>query len=77
MSVYLSDEITLQDLIAKFPAAYIAEFTVGTIRSEGCIIVRDPNDPAHGLIYDAQKLGDQRLSKGQARRIRDAATLRR
>lgn len=75
MSVYLSDRISLKDVISKNPGCYVAEFTVQTIRQVGCIIARDPNDPAHGLIYDKTKLGDQSISRGQAHRIRDAARL--
>jgi hypothetical protein len=75
MSVYLSDNISLADVSAKNPGCYIAELTAGVIRAQRCIIARDPNDPAHGLVYDEKKLGDQTLSKSQAHRIRDAAKL--
>lgn len=71
VSVYLSDCISLVDVVARNPGACIAEFTVGDARRENCRVRRDPNDPAHGLIYDNQKPGERSLTRGQARRIRD------
>ena len=75
VSVYFSDHISLIDVMARSAGAYIAQFTVGDARQEGCRVRRDPNDPAHGLIYDNQKPGERPLTRGQARRIRDKATL--
>ena len=75
MSVYLSDRISLAQVQAANLGSFVAEFLIGDARNEKCIVVRDPANPAHGLIYDAQKLGDQRISRSQAHRIRDASTL--
>jgi hypothetical protein len=75
VSVHLSDYISLADVVARSPGAYVAEFTVGDARRENCRVRRDPNDPAHGLIYDNQKPGERSLTRGQARRIRDRARL--
>ena len=75
VSVYLSDYISLTDVVATNHGAYIAEFTVGDARRENCRVRRDPNDSAHGLIYDNQKPGERSLTRGQARRIRDRARL--
>jgi hypothetical protein len=75
VSVYPSDYISLADVVTRNPGAYIAEFTVGDARRERCRVQRDPNDPGHGLIYDDQKPGERALTRGQARRIRDKATL--
>ncbi len=75
VSVYLSDCISLTDVIAKNQGAYLAEFTAGVARGENCRVRRDPNDPAHGLIYDNQKPGERSLTRGQAHRIRDGAKL--
>lgn len=75
VSVYLSDYISLTDVVARNLGAYIAEFTVGDARRVNCRVRRDPSDPAHGLIYDNQKPGKRALTRGQARRIRDSAKL--
>jgi len=75
VSVYLSDHISLADVAARNPGAYFAEFIVGDARRQNCRVRRDPNDPAHGLIYDNQKPGERPLTRGQARRIRDRAKL--
>lgn len=75
VSVYLSDHVSLSDVMKKNPGAWIAKLTVGDARQESCRIRRDPNDPAHGLIYDNQKPGERALTRGQARRIRDSAKL--
>lgn len=75
VSVYLSDCMSLADVLTGNPGAYIAEFTAGDARRENCRIRRDPNDRAHGLIYDNQKPGERTLTRGQARRIRDSAKL--
>jgi hypothetical protein len=75
MSVYLSDQVTLSQVIAQNKGCFVAELTVGTIRQERCIIARDPNDPAHGLVYNENDPGDRRISSGQAKRMRDCARL--
>lgn len=75
VSVYLSDYVSLSDVVKRNPGAYVAEFKAGDARGERCRVRRDPNDPGHGLIYDDQKPGERALTRGQARRIRDKATL--
>jgi hypothetical protein len=75
MSVYMSDQIALTQVQGSNSGSFVAEFSVGVLRRENCIIVRDPSDYAHGLIYDAQQPGDRRITRGQSRRIRDAASL--
>ena len=75
MSVYLSDQIALTQVQVANPGSFVAEFPVEVIRKENCIIARDPNDYAHGLIYDALKPGERRITRGQAHRIRNAARL--
>ncbi len=75
MSVYLSDQIALTQVQVANPGSFVAEFPVEVIRKENSIIVRDPNDYAHGLIYDALKPGERRITRGQAHRIRNAARL--
>jgi hypothetical protein len=74
MSVFMSDQIALSRVQVENPGAFVAQFTVADILKEDCIIMRDPQDYAHGLIYDRTDPG-RRISRGQARRIRDAATL--
>jgi|SRR6266446_2227573 len=75
MSVYMSDQIALSQVQVNNPGCFIAQFTVAVVLKENCIITRDPGDYAHGLIYDAQKPGERRITRGQAHRIRNAATL--
>jgi hypothetical protein len=75
VSVHMSDHVSQTDVVRKNPGAYLAEFTVGDARRENCRVRRDPNDAAHGLIYDDQKPGDRPLTRGQVRRIRDSAKL--
>lgn len=75
MSVYMSDQIALAQVQVANSGCFVAEFSVAVLRRENCIIARDPNDYAHGLIYDAQQPGDRRITRGQAHRIRNAASL--
>ena len=75
LSVRLSDKISKAQVFANAPGCYLAEFTVGIARKYGCRVRRDPNDLAHGLIYDDAKPGDRPIPQKHARRIRDAATL--
>jgi hypothetical protein len=75
VSVHMSDCVSQTDVVRRNPGAYLAEFTVGDARREHCRVRRDPNNAAHGLIYDDQKPGERSLTRGQARRIRDSAKL--
>lgn len=75
MSVRMSDNITRSQVMANAPGSYLAEFTVGTARANGCIVCRDPNDASHGLIYDNLKPGERAIPQKTARRIRNSATL--
>jgi hypothetical protein len=63
MSVYMSDQISLAQVQVANVGSFVAEFSVGVLRRENCIITRDPKDYAHGLIYDAQHPGDRRITK--------------
>jgi hypothetical protein len=71
----MSDKISRAQVVANAPGCYLAEFTVGTARRQNCIVCRDPNDPAHGLIYGKAKPGDRPITQKHARHIRDASTL--
>jgi hypothetical protein len=73
MSVRMSDHISKAQVVANAPGCDLAEFTVGDARAQKCIVVRDPADPAHGLIYDAARPGDRSITSGAAKRIRDRA----
>ena len=75
MSVRMSDNITRAQVMANAPGSYLAEFTVGTARTNGCIVCRDPNDASHGLIYDSGKPGERAIPQKAARRIRNATKL--
>jgi hypothetical protein len=75
MSVRMSDRISLAQVLNNSPGCYLAEFTVGTARQNGCRVCRDPNDPAHGLIYDNVRPGDRAIPQKSARRIRNTARL--
>jgi hypothetical protein len=75
LSVRMSDKISLAQVKVNSPGCYLAEFTVGSARKNGCRVRRDPSDPAHGLIYDDVKPGDRAIPQKHARRIRDASKL--
>lgn len=60
-------------VVANAPGCDLAEFTVGDARAQKCIVVRDPADPSHGLIYDGARPGDRSITSGAAKRIRDRA----
>jgi hypothetical protein len=75
LSVRMSDKISQADVLSNAPGCYLAEFTVGTARKHGCRVRRDPNDPAHGLIYDDLKPGERPIPQKHCRRIRDASKL--
>jgi hypothetical protein len=68
MSVQISGRPTLDDIKAQYPGWRIAQFTAGAARDEGYIVVRDPADPNHGLLYDKDSPG-KRPSKGKVWRL--------
>lgn len=73
MSVHLSDHTSKAKVTNNAAGCDLAEFTVGDVRAEGCIVARDPSDPSHGLIYNQNDPGVKKISSGMARRIRDRA----
>lgn len=75
LSVRNSDRISKAQVVANAPGCDLAEFTVGDARAEKCIFMRDPNDPAHGLIYDKAQPGERAIPQKAARRLRNRAKL--
>jgi hypothetical protein len=73
MSVRMSDHTTKAQVVANAIGCDLAAFTIGDARAVGCIVVRDPGDPAHGLIYDGKNPGNRAIPSGAAKRIRDRA----
>ncbi len=60
LSVRLSDRTTIDNVRAKFGGWKIAQFTRAAAREAGLMLVRDPSDPKHGLVYDKQNPGKRR-----------------
>jgi hypothetical protein len=75
LSVRMSDKISKAQVVANAPGCELAEFTVGDARAENCIVMRDPDDPSHGLIYDKSRPGERPIPQKAARRLRDRAKL--
>jgi hypothetical protein len=69
ISVDLASLTTPKKALAGYPQHALVEIEVGTIRSLGCKVVRDPlpDNPAHALLYGSGPEG--RMTKSQAREI--------
>jgi hypothetical protein len=73
VSVAIASETTLEALLANYPEHSVIEFTVGSARSAGCTVVRDPlpDDPAHALVCGSRSEG--RLNKTQQNLLKQAS----
>lgn len=69
ISVDLATLTTPEKALANYPRHILVEIDVGTVRSLGCKMVRDPRpeNPAHALLYGSGP--DGRMTKSQAREI--------
>ena len=69
ISVDLASLTTPERALENFPRHVLVEIGVGTARSLGCKVVRDPlrENPAHALLYGSGPEG--RMTKSQAREI--------
>lgn len=69
ISVDLASLTTPERALESFPGHVLVEIDVGTVRSLGCKVVRDPlpGNPAHALLYGSGP--DGRMTKSQAREI--------
>ncbi len=70
--VNLAFRITLSRVLENFPNHSLAAFTAGLVRSLGCIIVSDPEDPAHALVCRKDD-PTKSLTKSQAHQIAENA----
>jgi len=68
----LSTRTDLNALRTRYPGWKFAEFTAGDARAAGYISMRDPNDPAHILLYDKND-PDRRAAKSTAQKLANAA----
>lgn len=69
ISVDLASLTTPQKALEGYPQHTLVEIDVGTVRSLGCKVVRDPlsDNAAHALLYGSGP--DGRMTKSQAREI--------
>lgn len=69
ISVDLASLTTSDKALAAYPHHALVEIDVGTVRSLGCKVVRDPqpDNPSHALLYGSGL--DGRMTKSQARDI--------
>ena len=69
ISVDLASLTTPDKAVATYPHHALVEINVGTVRSLGCKVVRDPlpDNPSHALLYGSGP--DGRMTKSQAREI--------
>ncbi len=69
-SVQIEGPTNIAQVFQDFPNWPLAvEITVDTVLKARCIVAVDPNDPKHGLIYDANNPG-QCTTGGQANTMR-------
>lgn len=75
VSVAIASETTLEIFVANNPEHSVVEFTVGSARSAGCTVVRDPlaDDPAHALVCGPRSHGQ--LNKTQQELLKQASRL--
>ena len=69
ISVDLASLTTPEKAVAGYLHHALVEIEVGTVRSLGCKVVRDPlaDNPSHALLYGSGPEG--RMTKSQAREI--------
>jgi len=69
ISVDLASLTTPVQALAAYPQHALVEIDVGTVRSLGCKVVRDPlpDNLSHALLYGSGP--DGRMTKSQAREI--------
>lgn len=69
ISVDLASLTTPRKALEGYPHHTLVEIDVGTVRSLGCKVVRDPlpDNPSHALLYGSGP--DGRMTKSQAREI--------
>jgi hypothetical protein len=69
ISVDLASLTTPEKSLANYLHHALVEIEVGTVRSLGCKVVRDPlpDNPSHALLYGSGPEG--RMTKSQAREI--------
>jgi hypothetical protein len=69
ISVDLATLTTPEKALGNYPSHILVEIDVGTVRSLGCKVVRDPqpDNPSHALLYGSGP--DGRMTKSQAREI--------
>lgn len=70
MSVFRATLIGLGEAMSRFPGFRVAAFTAEHLRSIGCILVQDPDDPAHVLVCRADN-PHGRLRGSQANNLRN------
>jgi hypothetical protein len=69
LSVFRSAYIALSEALSRFPPGSRARrFTAGFAREIGCIVVLDPEDNSHAMIY-RQDAPTQRLTGSQANKL--------
>jgi hypothetical protein len=68
----LSTRTELAAIQAQYPDWKIATFSAGDARKAGYILMRDPNDPTHVLLYDKND-PDRRPSASVAQMLANAA----
>ncbi len=69
ISVAIASLTTPERILADYPNYSLVDVDVGTVRSLGCRVVREPlpGDPSHALLYGSGP--DGRMKKSQAREI--------
>ena len=70
----LSTRTDLLAIQAQYPNWKIATFSAGDARKAGYILMRDPNDPTHVLLYDRSD-PDRRPSASVAQTLANAARI--
>lgn len=69
ISVDIASLTTPERVLENYPTCRLVEIEVGTVRSLGCRVVRDPlpDNPSHALVYGSGT--DGRMTKSQAREV--------
>jgi hypothetical protein len=70
----LSTRTDLLAIRAQYPNWKIAALSAGDARKAGYILTRDPNDPAHVLLYD-RNVPNRRPSASVAQTVANAARI--
>lgn len=74
MSVHVASQASQPVILESYPQHSLAAFSAGFVRSIDCIVVSDPNDPAHALVCRKDD-PTKRLSGSQAKKISKEARL--